>query len=593
MPPAADVAPDGAHSQVAAAGADTAAEHAGAPTRSRRERLTGAYASVEARLREPRIRRTLEIAAPAVILGIAAIARLTALGHPQQLVFDETYYVKEGYSMWQLGFEGEWSEGANEAFEAGDASGLTSEADYVVHPPLGKWIIGMAMAVFGMTDPFWWRLPSALAGIALVGLTYAIARGMLRSVAFASLAGLWMAIDGFAIVMSRTALLDGILALFVLAGAGALLLDRRGSPARTVRAVAAWPRGRAAMLWGRPWIVVAGVLLGAACATKWSGAAFLAVFGLWIVVMDALDRRRAGFRNAWLGTLLVQGPVSFVLLVGPALLVYVASYAGWFEGGWGSQLALERVDLRWGGLLAWVPLGLQSLWMYHAQQLGFHVGLDKDHPYQSPAIEWLWLGRPTAFESASNEAGVWWITALPNLLTWYAAVVAIGFLLFWLGRSLDRRAGLLLVAIAAGYLPWLAFPDRTIFFFYAIVFLPFMVIGLAYALQLLVGPYRRSRLVRGGAGGAPALDDHAVADASARLDADVAAAVPHPSSATAPARLRVVDDVERRAAGWAVIAVLVVVSLAVALWFLPVAYGIALPEPQIRLRYWPPSPIWP
>jgi dolichyl-phosphate-mannose-protein mannosyltransferase len=34
-----------------------------------------------------------------------------------------------------------------------------------------------------------------------------------------------------------------------------------------------------------------------------------------------------------------------------------------------------------------------------------------------------------------------------------------------------------------------------------------------------------------------------------------------------------------------------VVSIAVSLWFLPVWYGIALPEPQIRLRYWPPS--WP
>ncbi|GEK79618.1 dolichyl-phosphate-mannose--protein mannosyltransferase [Agrococcus baldri] len=591
--------------------AGDAAEHApgraaDAPSRSRRERLTSAYASVERRLSAPRIRRTLEWAAPTAILTIAAIARLTGLGHPHQLVFDETYYVKEGWSMWQLGFEGEWGDEANERFEAGDASGLTSEPDYVVHPPLGKWIIGMAMAVFGFADPFWWRLPSALAGIALVGLTYAIARGLLRSVAFASLAGLWMAIDGFAIVMSRTALLDGVLAMFVLAGAGALLLDRRGSPARTVRAAAGWPRGRAAMLWSRPWIVIAGVLLGAACATKWSGAAFLAVFGIWIVVMDALDRRRAEFRNAWLGTLLVQGPVSFVLLVGPALVIYVASYAGWFEGGWGSQLALERADLRWGGVLAWVPLGLQSLWMYHAQQLGFHVGLDSDHPYQSPAIEWLWLGRPTGFEMVATDAGVWWITALPNLLVWYAGVIAMGFLLFWLGRALDRRAGFLLLGIAAGYLPWLAFPDRTIFFFYAIIFLPFMVIGLAYALQLLVGR-RRSR--------APAASGAAVADAAGRhgadalveaeaagtdgphwhqpssdLDAQIAAAIPDP----APARTRPggwPDDVERRAAGWTVIVLLVLVSVAVALWYLPVAYGIALPEPQIRLRYWPPN--WP
>lgn len=587
--------------------ADPALEHDPAPARPstpRLDRITAAYGSLERRLAEPRIRRRIEIGAPVAILTLAAVARLVGLGHPHLLVFDETYYVKEGWSMWQLGYEGEWGETANERFEAGDPGALTDEADYVVHPPLGKWIIGMAMAVFGMGDPFWWRLPSALAGVALVGLTYAVARGLLRSVAFASLAGFWMAIDGFAIVMSRTALLDGILAVFVLAGAGALLLDRRGSPARTVRALADRPRRFGAALWNRPWIVVAGVLLGAGCATKWSGAAFLAVFGLWIVAMEALDRRRAGYRRPWLGTLLTQAPASFVLLVGPALVVYVASYAGWFDGGWGSQLMLERVDLRWGGVLAWVPLGLQSLWAYHAQQLGFHVGLTNDHAYQSPAYEWLWLGRPTGFKMVTVDGGAWWITALPNLLIWYAAIVALGFLLFHFGRTLDRRAGFLLVAIAAGYVPWLLFPDRTIFFFYAIVFLPFLVIGLAFALQQLVGlRSRRVAAPMSGANASIAADASVtVADAAAALDADLAAAIPPPPvvgrRARWGARRRVAtafgdpaDDVEWRAAAWSIVALLVVASIAVAAWFLPVTYGIALPDDLMRLRFWPPT--WP
>ncbi|WP_405217040.1 dolichyl-phosphate-mannose--protein mannosyltransferase [Agrococcus sp. Ld7] len=549
------------------------------PARTRLARVIDAYAAVEERLHEPRVRRTLEIAAPVAIVTIAAVARLAGLGHPHVLAFDETYYVKEGWSMWQLGYEGDWAEGSNERFEQGDASGLTAEADYVVHPPLGKWIIGMAMAAFGMADPFWWRLPSAIAGIALVALTYAVARGMLRSVAFASLAGFWMAIDGFAIVMSRTALLDGILAVFVLAGAGALLLDRRGSSARTVRALAARPRRFGAAMLARPWLMIAGALLGAACATKWSGAAFLALFGLWTVLMDALDRRRAGFRHPWLGTLLTQAPVSFVLVVGPALVVYITSYAGWFDGGWGSQLALERVDLRWGGLLAWVPLGLQSLWMYHAQQFGFHVGLDKDHPYQSPAIEWLWLGRPTGFEMANTDAGVWWITALPNLVLWYGGIVAAAFLLFHLGRRLDRTAGFLLLAIAAGYAPWLAFPERTIFFFYAIVFLPFVAIALAFALQLLVGRYRPAAAVTAAEPVADAAAAAAAA-AAASLDADIDAVISPPRGAE--------NDVERRAAGWTAIVVLLAASIVVAIWFMPVAYGMTLSDAAMQLRFWPP-----
>ena len=66
-----------------------------------------------------------------------------------------------------------------------------------------------------------------------------------------------------------------------------------------------------------------------------------------------------------------------------------------------------------------------------------------------------------------------------------AGGTALGFLLFHVGRTLDRRAAFLLLAVAAGYVPWLLFPDRTIFFFYAIVFLPFLVIDLVAASLLM------------------------------------------------------------------------------------------------------------
>lgn len=522
---------------------------ADARPRTRRRAFADAVARVEDRLAQPRIRRRLEIGIPVAILTVAAVARLTALGHPHLLSFDETYYVKEGWSMYRLGYEGEWAEGADERFAAGDPGALTDEPDYVVHPPLGKWIIGLAMAVVGMGDPFWWRLPVALAGVVLVGLTYAIARGLLGSLAFATFAGTALAVDGLGIVMSRTSLLDTVLAVFAVAGAGAMLLDRRGSPARTVRALAAAPGRFGAAMWRRPWLVAAGALLGAACATKWSGLLFLAAFGLWSVLMDALDRRRAGFRHPWAGTLLTQAPASFLLVVGPAAVVYLASWAGWFGGGWGSQHMLEHAEDRWTGALAWVPLGLQSLVRYHQQQAGFHVGLTNGHSYESPAIEWLWLGRPTAFEMEHVDGGTWWITALPNPVLWYASVLAIAFLIFHLGRTLDRRAAFLLVGFLAGYAVWLAFPERTIFHFYAIVIWPFMLIGLALALQQLVGP-------------------RAGADAPTRVAAAVA---------------------ERRAAGWAAVAAIVLVALAALVWFFPVWYGIPLPDPQIGWRHWPPS----
>jgi len=41
-----------------------------------------------------------------------------------------------------------------------------------------------------------------------------------------------------------------------------------------------------------------------------------------------------------------------------------------------------------------------------------------------------------------------------------------------------------LLGIAGGYLPWLAFMNRTVFQFYAIAFLPWMILGLVYVLRM-------------------------------------------------------------------------------------------------------------
>jgi dolichyl-phosphate-mannose-protein mannosyltransferase len=53
----------------------------------------------------------------------------------------------------------------------------------------------------------------------------------------------------------------------------------------------------------RPWRLAAGVCLGLACGTKWSGAYFLAAFGLMTVLWDMGARRAVGitrWKTAWL-----------------------------------------------------------------------------------------------------------------------------------------------------------------------------------------------------------------------------------------------------------------------------------------------------
>ena len=72
--------------------------------------------------------------AAAWVVVIAAILRFVNLGLPNSLVFDEVYYANEGQQLLDHGVE--WR---TETDAAGNVT--ASFGDYVVHPPLGKWII--------------------------------------------------------------------------------------------------------------------------------------------------------------------------------------------------------------------------------------------------------------------------------------------------------------------------------------------------------------------------------------------------------------------------------------------------------------------
>lgn len=170
--------------------------------------------------------RVARWAGPAIVVLIAMLTRLANLGHPHSLVFDETFYVKDAWTLVNLGYEGSWPADGDALFTSGQADSYLADPSFVVHPPLGKWLIGAGIAAFGPDSAIGWRIATALAGIIAVVVLMVIARILFRSTLLATIAGLLMAIDGNAIVMSRVALLDNFVMLFALLGFGAVLLDR-------------------------------------------------------------------------------------------------------------------------------------------------------------------------------------------------------------------------------------------------------------------------------------------------------------------------------------------------------------------------------
>lgn len=451
---------------------------------------------------------------PALVLGVAAFTRLINLGTPHTLVFDETFYVKDAWTLWNLGYEAQWPAETDPVFAAGTTDNFLTTASYVVHPPLAKWLIGAGMASFGAEDSFGWRIATAVIGILAVALVMVLAKKLFSSTLLATIAGGLMAIEGNAIVMSRVSLLDNFVMFFALLGFGAVLLDRAWTERRLDRWILIREKtGRGIdwgpALWWRPWLIAAGAALGFTAAVKWSGLYFLAFFAVYTLVVDAMARRRAGVPFFISGTIWKQAPTSFLLTVPVAIAAYLLTWTGWFRtsGGYYRGWATEAGNA-WQGVLAWVPTDIQSFWHYHVAMYNYHVGESTPHPYSANPLTWLLLVRPTAMYyqgSALGESGCAstacgsMISGLANPLIWWAAVAAALYLVYRLVRFREWRVGLILTGLAAGYLPWLMYLNRTVYQFYSIAFEPYLLLALTLVIGMILGSPTDERATRSGA----------------------------------------------------------------------------------------------
>ncbi len=446
---------------------------------------------------------------------IGGFFRFWQLGRPGQLIFDETYYVKQGSSFLEYGYERSVAPSlgttADAKFTRGTPNIWDTAADFVVHPPVGKWMIAGGQWLFGDDNGFGWRFSVALCGTLSILMLARIARRLFGSTLLGCTAGLLLAFEGHHFVHSRTGLLDLFIMFWALAAFGALLIDRdksreqlavRAGELRSGLGVLAGRRlaGPGPTIWWRPWRIVAGVCLGLCLGTKWSGLYFIAVFGLMTVLWDAGARRATGARAWFSGAIFRDGPLALLAMVPIAIATYLVSWVGWFRssGGWDRTWGRDNPSANYG----FIPDAIRSLWHYHRDMYRFHVGLESFHSYQANPWSWLIQGRPTSLFYETKEQGQAGcavkqcsqaITSLGTPLLWWGATLALVVVLaYWiLGR--DWRAGAILSGLAAGYLPWFAFQERTIYTFYAVAFVPWLVLAVTYVLGLILGSAQASQ----------------------------------------------------------------------------------------------------
>ncbi|WP_233994247.1 phospholipid carrier-dependent glycosyltransferase [Erythrobacter litoralis] len=344
---------------------------------------------------------------------------------PSIAYFDEVHYLPAARSMLEGGV---W---------------LNSE-----HPPLGKIILAIGIALFGDT-PLGWRIfPALFSGLALFAFSRALWEAS-RS-RFATLAYTWLLGTGFfLLVHARIAMLDGIMVGFF--------------------AVALWQCARAvrAPEEGRKRLIIAGLALGAAMATKWNAAPLAVVPGLTFFVV----RLMAGRRRLLLSRR--GGPVPGVSLLEAALwlgllplAVYAASFAPLL---WASEN----------------PFGDRGLVAIQAMMLEMQQSVKEPHNYQSTWHQWLLNLRGIWYLYEEVDGAQRGVLLIGNPLTMLVGLAAV----LWTGwaavrhKRMDALAVYLLFILSLGF--WI-FAAKPIQFYYH-YFLPscFLLAALALALDEL------------------------------------------------------------------------------------------------------------
>ena len=301
------------------------------------------------------------------------------------------------------------------------------------HPPLGKSLISIGIALFGM-NPFGWRFICALTGILIVPFLYAFAWRLTRRTDLAVLAAILSCTEFMHFTLSRISTLDSIVALFMVMMFYYMycFLDD-------------CQRNRA--LWRQLLdLLLCGGSMALAVSVKWTGLyAAAGICVLFFLFLIPWYLRQPGMRAEKKRLICILGSCVVFFLLIPAL-VYIGSYVPFVKADPSK------------GLLGWV-------WENAKWMLNYHVHEATGHPYASEWYEWMLDRRPLLDAwTALGEEKVSSVATFGNPLVWWGGLAALLHNVYLWRCRRDENARTLCVAYAALLLPWLLI-HRTVFIY--------------------------------------------------------------------------------------------------------------------------------
>lgn len=302
------------------------------------------------------------------------------------------------------------------------------------HPPLGKTIISIGIAIFGM-NPFGWRVMSAVFGTLMVPVMYLFAWKLSKRSDTAFLGGALLCTEFMHFTLSRIATLDIIVGLFILMMFFFMFcftneLENGGSIRKQYL-----------------WLFLCGISSALAVATKWTG--IYAVLGIAVIfALSVTDYcgRCGGFKKALPYLVKTCGVcvVSFILI--PAA-VYCLSYIQFSEVYTDKNIIEHAIE-------------------NSKNMLSYHSDAKESHPYSSEWYEWLFDKQPIldSFSSISDKQAISSVATFGNPLILFVGLVSFVHNI-WLWRAKkNTNSRFLVIAYLATLMPWLLI-HRTVFIY--------------------------------------------------------------------------------------------------------------------------------
>ena len=338
----------------------------------------------------------------------------------------------------------------------------------VSHPPLGKLILSVGIALFDMT-PFGWRFMGTLFGVLMLPLMYAFSKKLYGGRLIPGCCAVIFAADFMHFTQTRIATIDTYAVFFILLMYLFMWLFVSTDKWR--------------------YLALSGLFFGLGAASKWTCLYAGAGLGvIWLIYwvrrlilhgrgqaspLQTEQNRTVGVEPALTQTELFLKNILFCLLffvLIPGVIYYLSYYP---------YALAEGITSPFDRGYAQIVLENQKF------MFTYHSGVTAEHPYASRWYQWILDIRPILYylkyypDGTRSSFGAW----VNPVLCW-AGLLALFVLVYMALARRDKKAGFLLIGYLAQLLPWV-FITRITFEYHYFPSSVFLILALGYVFSLM------------------------------------------------------------------------------------------------------------